>query len=216
MTTSNRLVLAPALAGLLTLGAITAAQAQAPTGSTADPSAASSPHQRAAMSGDSDAHKMGADRDGTDPAKFVNKAAQGGLTEVALSKAAASKSQDPTIRQFANRMVQDHGKANDELSGIAKNKGLPVPDALDAEHQAIVQKMSNKSGADFDRAYSKQMELDHAKTVALFEGATRSSDSDLAAFAKKTLPTLQEHKQMADKLPGAPHSAAGADPASKM
>ena len=214
MTTANRLM--PPLAGLLILGAITSAQAQAPTGSTADPSAASSPHQRASMGGDADGHKMGADRDGADLVQFVKKAAQGGLTEVALSRAAASKSQDATIRQFANRMVEDHAKANDELTGIAKNKGIPVPDALDAEHQAIVQQMNNKSGADFDRAYAKQMELDHAKTVALFEGASRSSDTDLAAFARKTLPTLQQHKQMADKLPGAPHSTAAADPASKM
>ncbi len=173
-----------ALAGLLILGAIAGAEAQSPGGATAD------------------------------PAKFVNKAAQGGMTEVALSKAAASKSQDANIRQFADKMVQDHTKANDELAGIAKKKGLEVPDALDAEHQAIVQKMSNKSGSQFDQAYAKQMKLDHAKTVALFEGAAKSSDTDLAAFAKKTLPTLKEHKQMADKLPGA--SGTNADPASKM
>jgi putative membrane protein len=142
-----------------------------------------------------------------DPATFVTKAAQGGMTEIALSKAAATKSSDPGVKKFAEQMVQDHQKANDDLGSIARKKGLTVPDSLDAEHQAVVQKLNNKSGSQFDQAYGKQMALDHAKAVALFNGATQSTDPDLAAFAKKTLPTLKEHKQMAANLPGAAHSA---------
>jgi len=142
-----------------------------------------------------------------DPASFVTKAAQGGLTEVAVSKAAEASSQDPKVKQFAEQMVRDHSKANDELASLAKSKGLQVPTSLDAEHQAIVQKLSNKKGADFDAAYGKQMKEDHAKTVALFQAATKTSDPDLAAFAKKTLPTLTEHKHLAGELPGAMHSA---------
>ena len=180
---------------------------EAPAEGSSGPGAASSPHQAGAMRGDPNHHGMAADHDGADPATFVTKAAQGGMTEVALSKAASTKSSDPSVKKFAEQMVQDHQKANDELSSIAKKKGLNVPASLDAEHQAIVQKINNKSGGEFDQAYGKQMAMDHAKTVALFEGATQSSDSDLAAFAKKTLPTLKEHKQMAGKLPGAAHSA---------
>jgi putative membrane protein len=40
----------------------------------------------------------------------------------------------------------------------------------------------------------------HTKAVALFEAASQSSDPDLAAFAKKTLPTLQQHEQLANNL----------------
>jgi putative membrane protein len=142
-----------------------------------------------------------------DPATFVTKAAQGGLTEVALSKAAAASSQDAKVKQFADQMVRDHSKANDELSSLAKSKGLQIPTSLDAEHQAIVQKLSNKKGSEFDAAYGKQMKEDHAKTIGLFQSATQSPDPDLAAFAKKTLPTLMDHKRMAGDLPGAVHSA---------
>jgi predicted outer membrane protein len=34
----------------------------------------------------------------------------------------------------------------------------------------------------------------------LFQSEAKSSDPELAAFAKKTLPTLQEHQRMADSL----------------
>jgi putative membrane protein len=157
----------------------------------------------------------GGDAGGMDPATFVTKAAQGGLTEVAVSKAAEAGSQDPKVKQFADQMVRDHSKANDELTSLAKSKGLQVPASLDAEHRAIVQKLSDKKGSEFDAAYTKQMKEDHAKTVALFQSATKSSDPDLAAFAKKTLPTLMEHKRMAGALPGAMHSGQSGSAGSK-
>jgi putative membrane protein len=188
--------------------------AEAPTGTSTSPAAASSPHQEeTATPGHtgSGSGRMGsmskADQDGADPAKFVTKAAQGGLTEVALSKAAQATSQDPKIKQFAAQMLRDHGQANDELKRIAKSKGLAVPSSLDPEHQAIVQKLSNQKGTAFDTAYSKQMQMDHEKTIALFRGAEQSSDPDLAAFAKKILPTLTEHEKMANGLPGATRTA---------
>ena len=155
---------------------------------------------------------MAADKDRADPATFVKKAAQGGMTEVEVAKLASSKTRNPEIRSFAQKMVKDHSAANEELATLAKSKGWQVPASLDAEHTAVAQKLSAKSGADFDAAYSKQMKADHEKTIALFEGATKSSDSDLAAFAKKTLPTLKEHQHLADALPAASHSASADTP----
>jgi putative membrane protein len=183
-----------------------AGQSSPPSSST-DPAAAASPHQQDAMRGNRSHQAMAADHDGADPATFVARAAQGGMAEVALSKAAATKASDPGVKKFAAQMVQDHEKANNELSSIAKKKGLNVPASLDADHEALVQKISNQSGSVFDQAYGRQMARDHAQTVALFESAAQSTDSDLAAFAKNTLPKLKEHKQMAAKLPGAGRAA---------
>lgn len=170
---------------------------------TADPeaAAASSPHQHhaAAMKPTNAQLKM-ASQDGAVPATFVKKAALDGMTEVQLGKIAASKAQDDKVKEFAERMVADHSKANDELASIAKKKGLTLPTTLDAEHQSMVQSLNAKSGKAFDSAYSEHMEAAHAKAVALFQGAVTSSDADLAAFAKQTLPTLEQHKQMAKRL----------------
>lgn len=230
MSTQKTLTLC-ALLGTASLGVALAQTPPPPSGSSStSPETASSPHQRDASHQNSaetapggspeagaasTAHqkeatgkmKMAGGKDGADPATFVKKAALGGMTEVELAKIAQTKAQDEKVRSFASRMVQDHSKANAELVTLAKGKGMQVPAALDAEHKAVVQKLSAKSGADFDSAYSKQMMEDHEKTVALFESASMSSDKELAAFAKKTLPTLKEHEQMADTLPGATHSA---------
>ena len=180
--------------------------AEAPANESPDPAAAASPHQQEAVgesSSDSktSSHKMKMAMAASDPATFVKTAALGGMTEVEASKLAVSKSQDPKVRAFAQQMVKDHTAANAELKDLAARKGWTVPTSLDSEHKAAVQKLSAKSGAAFDEAYSNQMMEDHEKTIALFEGATKSSDKDVAAFAKKTLPTLERHKKMADSLP---------------
>jgi putative membrane protein len=135
------------------------------------------------------------------PSAFVKMAAQAGMAEVEAGKVALSKSQNPEIRSFAERMVNDHGSANLQLARIARAKGIDAPSRLDAEHQAMIDALRSKSGADFDAAYSRHMNMDHDKAIALFEGASKSADPEFAGFAQKTLPTLQEHKQLASKLP---------------
>jgi putative membrane protein len=133
---------------------------------------------------------------------FVKKAAQDGMTEVEVGKIALSKSQDPAVRGFAQKMVDDHSKANSELAQIASAKGVEPPKTLDAEHQAMVNSMKNVPVDQFDRQYSQHMNMDHSKAIALFESASQAEDPQLAQFAKKTLPTLKKHKEMAEKLPG--------------
>jgi putative membrane protein len=145
---------------------------------------------------------VAAQSDAPSPQTFVEKAAQDGMTEVELGKVALEKSQNPEVRNFAQRMVTDHGKANSELATLAKQKGIDAPKKLDAEHQAMVKNLKAKDGASFDSEYSHHMNMDHSKAISLFEAASKSPDKDLAGFAKKTLPTLKEHKEMAGKLPG--------------
>ncbi len=136
-----------------------------------------------------------------DPVAFVKMAAQAGMAEIEAGNIALAKSQDPQIRSFAERMVADHGKANSELASLAKAKGIDAPLRLDSDHRAMLDSLQAKSGPDFDAAYSQHMKMDHTKVIALFEGASRSADTDFAGFAQKTLPTLKEHKQLAAGLP---------------
>ena len=148
---------------------------------------------------------MAADAESTPPAPsvFVKKAALDGMTEVEAGKVALSKSQDPAIRDFAQRMVKDHGKANTELESLAATQRRSArPSSSMPNTRKCSMRSRRKNGKDFDQAYAEHMNMDHSKAIALFESAAGSSDPDLAQFAKKTLPTLKEHKALASKLPG--------------
>jgi putative membrane protein len=137
-----------------------------------------------------------------EPTVFIEQAAQTGLVEIEAAKAALAKSEDPGIRSFAQRMVKDHAQSNIELASLAMTKGVKAPSQLDAEHQSMLNKITAKSGKEFDRTYSEHMNMGHAKAIALFESASKSPDPQLAEFARKSLPILREHQHLAEKLPG--------------
>jgi len=129
---------------------------------------------------------------------FVEKAAVGGLAEVSMGKMAQEKGSSDQVKQFGARMVEDHSKANDELKQVASSKGITLPTDLDAKHKAKMDKMEKLSGAQFDRAYMDDMVADHKQDVADFKKEANSGkDSDVKAFAAKTLPTLEDHLKMA-------------------
>ncbi|MFL6333778.1 MAG: DUF4142 domain-containing protein [Pyrinomonadaceae bacterium] len=133
--------------------------------------------------------------------KFVMNAAMGGMAEVEMGRLAAQKGASDEVRQFGQRMVDDHSKANEELMRVASSKGMTPPATLDAKHQAEMQKMSALSGEKFDKEYVKMMVSDHKKDVAEFQKeAGGGKDTDIKAFASSTLPTLQEHLQMIQRI----------------
>ena len=133
--------------------------------------------------------------------KFVMDAARGGMMEVQLGQTAQQKASDQAIKDFGKKMEQDHTQANNELTALAKSKGISLPTDAGSE-KAAIDKLSNLSGAAFDKAYAKAMVRDHKKDVKEFERvSTNSMDSDVKAFAAKTLPTLREHLKMAEELP---------------
>ncbi len=141
---------------------------------------------------------------------FVMDAAMGGMMEVELGRMAAQQGASDAVKQFGQRMVDDHSKANEELMSLASSKGITLPTTLDEKHRSQMTKMSSMTGADFDREYVKMMVSDHRKDVSEFEKeSTRGTDADLKAFAGKTLPTLQEHLRMAEALPGADRGGSG-------
>ena len=133
--------------------------------------------------------------------KFAMEAAMGGMEEVELGRVAAQKGASDEVRQFGQRMVDDHSKANDDLMQVATSKGWTLPTALDPKHQADVQRLSALSGEAFDREYVKMMVKDHKKDVGEFQKeSARGADADVKAFATRTLPTLQEHLQMIQRI----------------
>jgi putative membrane protein len=135
---------------------------------------------------------------------FVTKAAKGGLAEVELGKLATQKASADNVKQFGQRMVDDHSKANDELKSLAASKNINLPTAMGPEEKALQDRLSKMSGAAFDRAYMKAMVDDHVKDVNEFKMESKSGkDPEVKAWAAKTLPTLEEHLKMARETNGA-------------
>lgn len=131
---------------------------------------------------------------------FATMAAQGGMAEVALGQLAQQKASSDAVKQFGQRMVDDHTKVNDELKSIASTKNIALPAEVSAKDKATMDRLSKLSGAAFDRAYMQDMVADHKKDVSEFRHESENgTDADMKAFAAKTLPTLEEHLKLAEQ-----------------
>jgi len=129
---------------------------------------------------------------------FLEKAAKSGAKEVEVSQAVEGRITDPQVKSFAQMMISDHMAANTELLALAARKGVSIP----SENVKVAEKWSKKSAKDkdLDEDYVKEMKEDHEDAVKLFEKASKSDDPDIAAFARKTLPSLQHHLSMVKEL----------------
>ncbi|PYO20251.1 MAG: DUF4142 domain-containing protein [Candidatus Rokuibacteriota bacterium] len=99
---------------------------------------------------------------------FMKEAAEGGMAEVQLGQLASQRASSDSVKQFGKRMADDHQKAADELKQLASQKGVALPTSLDRGHQRLYDRLSKLSGADFDRAYMKEMVKDHDRDVKAF------------------------------------------------
>jgi putative membrane protein len=129
---------------------------------------------------------------------FAEEAAMGGMAEVELGKLAQQNAQSDEVKQFGARMEQDHTNANQQLMPILSADGITMPTQLDAAHRRTYDRLSKMRGAEFDRAYMRDMVQDHEKDVRKFrQEAQHGGDADLKGFAQNTLPVLEQHLKMA-------------------
>jgi putative membrane protein len=134
-------------------------------------------------------------------AQFAKKAARGGMAEVKLGQLAEDKGESDTVKAFGKQMVDDHSKANDQLKSTASQENMTLPEAMSAKEQATYDSLSKLSGADFDKAYARDMVKDHREDIAEFKSeSANGQDQAIKDFATQTLPTLQEHLKMARQM----------------
>lgn len=136
-----------------------------------------------------------------DDKEFIVKAGMGGLTEMQMGNFGIQKATNAEVKAFSQRMVTDHGKANEELQVLATAKGVGLPTELDGEHKSALDHVNGLSGAEFDKTFMQHMVMDHEKAVADFTNASQNArDAELKAWAAKTLPALQDHLKQAQTL----------------
>lgn len=133
--------------------------------------------------------------------KFVEKAMQGGMAEVELGKLATEKAASSDVKDFGQKMVDDHTKLNEQMKPIAEELGVTAPTELSAKEQALKTKLSGLSGAAFDRAYMDAMVADHKDDDKEFKGEeTSAKDPKVRDAATQGEPVIAQHLQMAQDL----------------
>lgn len=134
--------------------------------------------------------------------KFMMQAAMSDMNEIQSAQAALQKSSSDGVKQYAQKMIDDHTRMSEEGKALAAQKGITLPTDVDPKMKMMMTKMQAMSGADFDKNYIKTAgDKDHRKTEKDFQREiSKGSDADIKAAAQKNLPTVQMHLQMAQSM----------------
>lgn len=136
--------------------------------------------------------------------KFIEMAAGSGMFEVQVSQLASTRARSQDVKHFAGMLVDQHTKANDELTQLANAKGVELPAAPPRAMRREIEQMGRKNGDDFDRDFIKDIGIKaHRKDIKAFEKAGKDvKDPELKAWVAKTLPVFKEHLAQARQLQG--------------
>jgi putative membrane protein len=133
--------------------------------------------------------------------EFMTKAASGGMLEVKLGQEVLRRATTPEAKQFAQQMVTDHTKGNAQLMAIASQKNITLPATMGSEQQKVYDEVTGEKGAALDQHYVKAMIADHQEDIKEYqEAVTKASDPQVKGFAIQTVPMLQMHLQMVQKI----------------
>lgn len=132
---------------------------------------------------------------------FFEDAVRGGTMEVAMARLAKEHAQSDEVKNFAQRMIDDHGKFNDELMQIGRNLTLVAPADMNRKHRNLLDKLTKLNGPAFDKQFMQAMVDDHKKDVAEFrKQSEKGEDGTLKTFAITKLPTLESHLSQAQQI----------------
>ena len=134
-------------------------------------------------------------------APFLGAAGMDGLAEIEHGRLAIRNASAPEVKRFAQRMVDDHQKAVEQVKGLALKKEVTLATKLDDQHQAKYDELAKLQGTAFDRAYMAHMVKAHLQAVEAFQQELKTGkDPDVKAWASRMLPTLQEHVKLASAI----------------
>jgi putative membrane protein len=136
-----------------------------------------------------------------DDKKFLKEAAKGNTAEVELGKLALQNSSNDNVKAFAKRLVDDHTKCAEQLKQVASKENMEVPTEAEAKTQSKLDKLGKLSGQSFDKAFLKDAVKEHKSDIRMFQSeAQGGTNPAIKQFASQTLPTLQQHLELAKNL----------------
>ncbi len=130
--------------------------------------------------------------------EFAVEAADAGLFEVQLAQLALTNGTSSEVKTFAQTMIDEHSKANEELKGLAQQKNISLPTAISDKCQKKYNDLAEKKGIDFDDAYTDLMVKDHKDAIDNFKKeADKGKDADIKSWAAQKVTALEHHLEMA-------------------
>jgi putative membrane protein len=190
-----------AAGAVLLCGSMGMAQAgQQPSGPAGQTPGQNNPSSNPSM--DSQMNGMNAPGQNTAMDKmFVKKALQGGMAEVQLGQLTLQKSNNDQVKQFAQRMIDDHTKLGEQMKPVAQQLGVSEPDGISKKDKKTIAQLQGLSGPAYDQAYIKDMVKDHKQDLSEFQTeASSGHDQTVKDAANQGSKVIAQHLEMIQQI----------------
>jgi putative membrane protein len=132
---------------------------------------------------------------------FVSRALAGGMAEVQLGQLTLQKSDNQQVKQFAQRMIDDHTKLGEQMKPVAEQIGVSVPTKISKKDKTTLAKLGTLSGSAYDQAYIKDMVKDHKQDLSEFQlEASSGQDQTVKDAASQGSQLIAQHLQMIQQI----------------
>jgi len=137
------------------------------------------------------------DHKGEKAADHLVEAYSGNMYEVKVSENAAMNASDPEVKKIAAMMVEAHTKMNTDVANLAGQKNVTLPTDLTDDQRKCIEKLTEKTGVDYDKDYISDLKDKHEKTLKMLEKvADKCDDPEIKSWATSSIPEVQHHLDM--------------------
>jgi putative membrane protein len=132
--------------------------------------------------------------------QFVVESVENGRVEAELSGLAVSQATSSSIREFAQQLAGDYRQINTALETLARRKSVEVP-LQPTSYSDRYRDLAQRTGAEFDRAFVRQIAVANAYALRLCEAAVANAkDTDVRDLAGSLLPVIRDHVNKTTEL----------------
>ncbi|MGK5741974.1 DUF4142 domain-containing protein [Micromonospora sp. URMC 103] len=119
---------------------------------------------------------------------------QTNLFEITTGELAQQKGQNQQVKDLGKMFVTDHTQLDQTVQQTAQQLNVQLPNGPTQDQQAVIDRLNNASGANFDREWVTAQLAGHVQSIqATQTEISQGSEQSVIQLAQTALPVLQAH-----------------------
>jgi putative membrane protein len=134
-------------------------------------------------------------------AEFIRDVGADNTMQIQLAQLARDKARNNEVRQFAERVITDHTRLQNQWTAMASRNGMTVRSGMGPRHREKVEQLRKANGNNVDRTYMTLMVQQHQDEVSYWQKEGRDSRSpQVRRLVNQGLPTMEQHLSEAKRI----------------
>jgi putative membrane protein len=119
------------------------------------------------------------------------------LFEIKAAENAAMNASTEDVKKLSAMLIEAHSKMNADVKTLADAKGVTLPADLTEDQRKELEKLAEKTGIDYDKAFTDKMKSKHEDAVKFYDKtAEKCDDPQVKTWASNTAPEVRSHLDM--------------------